>query len=544
MKSSFFGAMASSLGAACLTTVALAQAPSNLLPTPSFQNWSGASYQTARLMADDGEENIPSPAPVPMAAPDAAPMQAAPSHAAPYQSPAHAAPTYSAPQHVSPAHSAPIGAGCQNCNNGAGTGHGAGAAYGHGGAAINGQSGAYVDGGQGGYVEGGYAQGGYVEGGYVEGGYAGGYDGAIDGFMSHRHGRSCWYGGVNGLIMNRVKSDDVWLSFPTGNAGAHLMGTSDAAMDWAGGVEVFLGHRLSNCWSVEAGYWGIYPSQSEANAFDPNGTPGDANDLNTTFDLTTIQYDDGAGPSAVNDWFDNAARHRLRRDFAFHNVEANMVYNPGIFCCGCGAGGYGGAGIGGLGAGAGYAGGGSRFTMNWLFGVRYMHLGEQWQFAADEADTTFTGAANELYYDIDVDNDLLGLQFGGNGNYQLSGRWSADFGAKFGVFNNHMTHSSRIGGANGAATVVAGIPNAGRAFDVRSSKDDIAFLGEMKVGMNYRVSCNCSLNFGYRAVAITGVALPGDQIPASFADIDGVSDINSDGSLILHGGYAGLEFNY
>ncbi|QDU96831.1 BBP7 family outer membrane beta-barrel protein [Lignipirellula cremea] len=550
MKSFFWGALASSLGLVCLTSPVFAQS-SNLLPTPTFQNpWNGYSaqpvYQTARMFEDSKPEAIPTPAAAPQEpsayndsayeVPHAsgssatqsmpaygAPQQGARTYSAPsegsrmYSAPSHGTPAYSSPSHGTPGYSSPAPMG-SSCVEGSGSGA--------------------------------YAQGEVIDGGYVEGGssgWLGGWGGdyasagAINNFTAHRYGGGgCWYGYVNGMVMTRKGDDFSQISFDTSNPVGQLLSSKDAAMDWSGGVEVFLGHRLSNCWAVEVGYWGLYPSNQEANAYDPDGVQGTAADLNTVFDFTTIGYDDGGGYGNVNDWYDNAARHRLRREFQYHNAEVNFVYSPQQFCCSCPTGGCGpqGAAFGGAGVC------GPRFNMNWLFGFRYMNIGENWEYASDETDTTFDGSADELYYNINTKNDLFGFQFGGNGAYRVTNCLTADFGVKFGLFNNHMTHHSRIGGAGGAATVVPGIPNEGRAYDIRSSDDAIAMLGEIKAGVNYKIGCHWSINAGYRAVAVNGVALPQDQIPRNFADIDGVANINKNGCLLLHGAYGGVEFCY
>jgi len=338
-----------------------------------------------------------------------------------------------------------------------------------------------------------------------------------------------YYGGVYGLIMNRDSEDEVWLSFNADSADLRLMGTHDAEMQWAGGFEVTAGMFLNCNTAIEVSYWGIFPTAQEANAYDQNGAPADGTgDLNTSLDLTTLNYNDGGGASSINDWFDNAARHTLRREFQIHNAEINLVRIPG--CCTPG-------GFGGIGGGCGVT------RYHFLGGFRFLRFGEKFQFSTDETNTTYTNAADELHYNIDVDNNLFGFQLGGEAEYCFGKSVSFTAGAKFGAFVNRINHHSRIGGANGAAVVGAG-PNAGREFDIDSSKTDLSFLGEIRLAMNYNINCNWRASVGYRAVAVTGIAHSADQIPTNFADIEGVRAINSAGSLLLHGGFAGLEYSY
>jgi hypothetical protein len=122
-------------------------------------------------------------------------------------------------------------------------------------------------------------------------------------------------------------------------------------------------------------------------------------------------------------------------------------------------------------------------------------------------------------------------------------RLSLNGGTKVGFFGNHISHSSRIGGAAGTAVINNG-PNAGLEFLVDNTKDDVAFLTEVFFGAGYAISNRWSASAGYRAVAVTGLALPTDQI---YPDLRGINDlytVESQSSVILHGAYFGAQFTY
>jgi len=55
---------------------------------------------------------------------------------------------------------------------------------------------------------------------------------------------------------------------------------------------------------------------------------------------------------------------------------------------------------------------------------------------------------------------------------------------------------------------------------------------------------NCRLTCGYRVVVLTGMGLADNQVPAFLLDTPEIRDIASNANLVLHGGYAGLEFNF
>jgi hypothetical protein len=162
-------------------------------------------------------------------------------------------------------------------------------------------------------------------------------------------------------------------------------------------------------------------------------------------------------------------------------------------------------------------------------------------FGADTTDEFFDGDATEIFYDVETNNHLWGLQLGGVGSYCATPRVSFNAGTKLGLFVNHITHGTFIGGPSGTAVINNG-PLTGEEWFVESNKDDISFLGEVFLGGSYCVGSRFSLSAGYRAVAITGVALATDQI---YPDLRGINDaysVESNGSLILHGAYFGGQF--
>ncbi len=536
MKRFFLGALASSLFVAGLAVTAHAQQGASLLPLPggSYQNLWGQqpAARTARYGAAPYQQ---------VSNPGCSCNNGgiAAGHGAGYATPGYAAPHAGYPAgagHVTHGAAGQLKPGPVEIVSGPtpiGAGAGAGVTATPGYAAPGYASGEVYGGAVGAGVAPGPAPTGVVYGDAYGGG-SGYINDSVDAWCGPapvaEAAASCgFYGGVYGLIMNRDAEDEVWLSFNADSEDLRLLGTHDAEMQWAGGFELVAGMFLNCNTAIEVSYWGIFPSTQEANAYDQNGAPADGTgDLNTSLDLTTLNYNDGGGASSINDWFDNAARHRLRREYEIHNAEINLVRIPG--CCTPGS-------FCGIGGGCGVT------RYHFLGGFRFLRFGEKFQFSTDETDNHYTGAADELHYNIDVDNNLFGFQLGSEAEYCFSNSLSFTAGAKFGAFINRINHESFIGGANGAAVVGAG-PNAGREFNINSSKTDLSFLGEIRLAMNYNINCNWRATLGYRAVAISGIAHSADQIPTNFADIEGVRAINSSSSLLLHGGFAGLEYSY
>ena len=173
-----------------------------------------------------------------------------------------------------------------------------------------------------------------------------------------------------------------------------------------------------------------------------------------------------------------------------------------------------------------------------------MRIDEWLDLDTDDTDTTFGNSADELFYDIETENHLIGFQLGCSSNYRMTDRMSLYCDGKCGIYGNHVQHSSLIWGQGGFAVVQAGQPYAGQNFNVQSSKNDVSFLGELRLGLTYSIRRNWQLYGGYRVIGISGVALPVNQIPMYFADTVGVGLVDSNGSMILHGAQLGIELSY
>jgi len=370
-----------------------------------------------------------------------------------------------------------------------------------------------IGGGKGGGVIG---SGGKGPGGCSAGGKGcfGGHQGGCGG----KCGRDAiWFGSVAGLIMNRDDENPVFFSFDTVDESEQLMKSRQG--EWGYGYDVRIGRTICSCaFAWEAVYWGVFTGMSEQNLYAADMV----DNLYSTYDFGWLTYDNGVDPpTEVNNFYDGAQRHRLRRDWEVHNLELNLWHMPFFVFNDCDRG---------------------NAHFGCTVGFRYFSFDEYLQFATDQTGTVFgVDPEDELFYNIDVDNDLIGIQIGARGDYHLRRNLEFHAGMKAGLYNNHISHVSQIVGSNGAAYVGGG-PNVGQVFDVHSNKNDVALLGELELGVTWRITPRFSAIGGYRAVAVTGVALTTNQIPYNFAGINDVEDIDSNGSLILHGGYFGGQF--
>ena len=335
-------------------------------------------------------------------------------------------------------------------------------------------------------------------------------------------GGSGWFATASGLVMGRVDDDKVWTSFDQGDVSVHLLTTRHAALDFGGGFETRFGYFwCDGMYALEGVYWGIYPDVQEANAYGAATVGGIAT---TNLAFNNITYDAGLGQQLLTVFYNNAERHRIQRTSEFHNIELNLLGNT------CASGCY-----------------NSRLRLGWNAGVRFFRYDDGFTFSTDPNEVPFDGDPEEVHYDIEVENNLIGFQIGGRADYCFTRRVNGFATSKFGIYGNHISHRSVIGGSNGTAVVSdAASPFDGRDYDVRSNVTDVAFLGELNMGLDYQMSKCWSATAGYRAVAVSGVGHSTSQIIGddTATDLDWLADTNNNGSLILHGAFAGLEYCY
>ena len=342
--------------------------------------------------------------------------------------------------------------------------------------------------------------------------------------------RGYWFGGIGGLIMFRDYESNVYLSYWPTDPRNNVMTSRNAELGSMGGYEASIGRTMCNGWAWMATYWGLAQDSDTASV---GGMP-----QTRLMGLSYLNYTPaGFGGDNVYNWYNNAANHRIIRENEFHNLEINFFRG-----CSTGCGTNFGAGAIGMGSGCGpvACNTGPAWNFQWLAGARFFKFDEYFQYASS-VDGSYTYMPRELYYDIETENNLVGFQLGGLAQRAFGRCWSLYAGTKMGIYNNRINYYSRIYGPSGDAVVNTGSYN-GTAYNVRSTKDDLALLGELNVGARYQFARCWRATIGYRAIAATGIALAPNQIPYDFSYIPGVRYIDSDGSLILHGAYAGIEF--
>jgi len=178
----------------------------------------------------------------------------------------------------------------------------------------------------------------------------------------------------------------------------------------------------------------------------------------------------------------------------------------------------------------------------WFGGVRWFQFNDNLQYATSQ-DDAIIGNGSDFYYRNNVRNDLVGFQLGGLANYCCGSRLGLYAGTRFGVFNNRTQFDTFAGNSTTAATVQNGT-YVGQAYNLMSTENNVAFLGEGEAGGRVRVSNGWSATCGYRLIGVSGVATAPGQIPYDFSRIDDARDIRTNDALLLHGITIGALYNW
>ena len=322
-----------------------------------------------------------------------------------------------------------------------------------------------------------------------------------------------WFASASWLILGRDKPNYLWTTYESGNEPNQLR--HPWGMEWTNGGEIQFGRRFCcDQWGLELSYWTIDPMHS----FSSITHPGGLGTVSTTLRVSEIEF---AGVNGV-DLFDNAAEHRLWRRNEFHNVELNLMrYTMARDC-------------------------GRPWDFSCSAGVRFFRFEENLKFGSLEDGCIWgqQGGIREAYLDDNIENNLLGVQFGCDARYNGWGNLGFFLSPKFGIYNNRIEHKFQAYRGDGTVanpTVASGVTD---SYPVESSTDVFSFLTEVDVGVDWQISQRWSARVGYRVMAVTGVGLADNQIPTYIVDIPEIRDIDHNGNLLLHGAFAGVTYNY
>jgi len=309
-----------------------------------------------------------------------------------------------------------------------------------------------------------------------------------------------WFGGFAGLVLGRNNANNFFTTYETNNNPNQLMHFPQAK--WGGGGEVFAGKWFScgcnGATGVMFSFFTVDPLTGSNSISSANNT------LSTPIDLGFVNI----GNNTAGQFFDNAHEHRVSRKDEIQNYELNLLHQQYVIAPG-------------------------RCQMTWLAGIRYFRFDETILFGSAAGGFNFgdNGGIHEAYLNTRVVNNLMGVQVGARADYFINPRWSLFAIPKMGVYGNQLNKQTMLYRGDGLTSI-----------NVTGHKADVSLLGQLDLGMNYRISQHWSTYGGYRAIGVTGIGLSDANIPAFLNDTAFLQNVNSNGSLILHGAFTGVQF--
>jgi len=166
-----------------------------------------------------------------------------------------------------------------------------------------------------------------------------------------------------------------------------------------------------------------------------------------------------------------------------------------------------------------------------LVGLRQVSISEHLHYEA-ESDTE--NRTNDVQ--IGVNNRLFGMQIGFQTQFLVSQRTWIDFDAKGAIL------FGRANLATSADFPDLPAPNSSDGTDY-ASEQVTAFLGDLALRYNYQLTPSLTLNAGYNAFFLDGVALASKNLSHNTGTlIDGTPQPDHTGRIVYHGPSLGLVF--
>jgi hypothetical protein len=176
------------------------------------------------------------------------------------------------------------------------------------------------------------------------------------------------------------------------------------------------------------------------------------------------------------------------------------------------------------------------WTGAWIFGVRYVELRELLNhstFAAEHIDpiTAEVRGPAEMAYVIDVDNELVGFNFGLEAMRTVFPGLLLGAELEAGVYGNNVKSETRI-----TATSINGVNRD------KQQEGQTAFVGELNLTATYRLFGEFYLRGGYQAMYIEGISLASNNFNTTSPFVQPrPSPLRTNGDMFLSGFHFGAE---
>ncbi len=337
-----------------------------------------------------------------------------------------------------------------------------------------------------------------------------GYDGFCE-----QESYCAWYASVSALALGRSDGRSYWTSYRDGDE-REQGGNTKIPMSWKWGGEIRLGRRFCFCCNpcaIEAVYWTTDSFSGYRRTAYDGGTVNTV--LNTNYITFTIPGE--TDPRSADYWFMGAGQQTLERRDEFHNVELNLVREQLAWA------------------------GDSGWDIGWSMGLRYFRFQESLVYDSLRVGGT-RGGTQDAYFSDEVTNNMIGFQVGFDAAYNVCNGLRLFITPKVGIYDNFLDSTFRAQLGNGVTNGYAS--PYGVYYPIHGTKNALSFLTQIDVGADYQFTRNWSARLGYRVVAITGVGLAEDQFPQYITDIPELRTVQNPSSLVLHGAFMGVTYNF
>ena len=255
-----------------------------------------------------------------------------------------------------------------------------------------------------------------------------------------------------------------------------VFGTDALEFDLDAGARFTLGYHIDPTNSIEVSYFGLHEWNDSvtftSSPFEPN-TP---ENLNAAFKLQPF-VDDNPDPEDFNQALSQDIDYSTDLDNFELNYRRQLIRG----------------------------GASDNFQLAFVAGFRYLNLNENFDLVSDDGVGEDKGT-----YEIDTDNDLFGLQIGGDATFQISRHFGLGLRARAGLLFNSASQRSKLVNFN----TVGGSGIGQDVFRGDGSRTDFSSLVELGIFAHVDINSNVSIRAGYNFLNLGNIA----TAPGQFAD--------------------------
>lgn len=180
-----------------------------------------------------------------------------------------------------------------------------------------------------------------------------------------------------------------------------------------------------------------------------------------------------------------------------------------------------------------------RLPIDVLAGVRYVRVQENLDYFSSNSNPHIPSLLNASpygSYSTRTDNDLIGLQIGGDMSYRLTAGWSLMGRGRGGLLVNSASQRSNLNGTLLASSMP--YSDTGAASGV-----GIAGLFEFGIHTNYQINSNLSFMVGYQGLFLSDLSTAPRQFLFN-PDQGSRNVLDRNGNLFYFGPAAGIEWKW